>query len=114
MANDTWTAPSGPSAGVIGLAEMATQRTDNINVLALAVDGDTSGTTIKHRHLSGAAAARPAAGEAGRFYYATDTKTLSVDNGTTWDRIIEPVRKTADQTVTNSTTLVNEDRKSVV
>lgn len=35
----------------------------------------------------GTAAARPAAGEEGREYFATDTSVLSRDNGTTWDVI---------------------------
>jgi hypothetical protein len=35
----------------------------------------------------GTLAARPAAGKRGRFYWATDTKTLSRDDGTTWQVI---------------------------
>lgn len=34
--------------------------------------------------LQGTAATRPAAGVAGRFHYATDTSTLTYDNGTAW------------------------------
>ncbi len=82
---DTWTAPSGPSAGVASLAEMQAQRTDNIDVLSRAVDSDSSASTIKHRHKSGAWASRPAAGEAGRFYYATDLGVLFLDDGTNWE-----------------------------
>lgn len=35
----------------------------------------------------GLASARPTAGIAGRLYYATDTSTLSRDNGTSWDTL---------------------------
>lgn len=38
-------------------------------------------------HGYGLAAARPAAGRAGREYWATDTTTLYRDNGTTWDTV---------------------------
>lgn len=38
---------------------------------------------------SGTAASRPAFGTSGRFYYATDTNTLSYDSGTAW-AIAEP------------------------
>lgn len=37
--------------------------------------------------MSGLASARPAAGTAGRLYYATDTGDWSRDNGSTWDLI---------------------------
>jgi hypothetical protein len=63
---------------------MQAQRTDNINVLGLAVDGDSSASTIKHRHKSGTWANRPAAGEAGRFYYCTDTGWTLMDDGALW------------------------------
>ena len=92
---------------VVTATKLNQQVRDDVYVLSLAIDGDTSTTTIKHRHLSGTAAARPAAGEAGREYYATDTKTLSIDNGTTWDTPVTVIRKTATSLVTNSTTLVN-------
>jgi hypothetical protein len=63
---------------------MQAQRTDNINVLGLAVDGDSSASTIKHRHKSGTWANRPSAGEAGRFYYCTDTGWTLMDDGALW------------------------------
>ena len=84
---DTWTAPSGPSAGVASLAEMQAQRTDNIDVLSRAVDGDSSASTIKHRHKTGTLANRPAAGEAGRLYSATDLGAIFEDDGSNWDII---------------------------
>ena len=106
---DTWTPGADWATNeVVTATKLNQQMRDDIYVLSLAVDGDTSTTTIKHRHLSGTAAARPAAGEAGRTYYATDTKTLSIDNGTTWDTPIKIVRKTADEELTN-TTLQNDD-----
>lgn len=37
--------------------------------------------------LQGTFAARPAAGKAGRYYWATDTSQLFRDNGTTWSQI---------------------------
>lgn len=37
--------------------------------------------------MAGVAASRPAAGTAGRLYYATDTDTLSRDNGSSWDSV---------------------------
>lgn len=39
----------------------------------------------QHGISGGLASARPAAGTAGRFYFATDTKSWSRDNGTGWD-----------------------------
>ncbi len=39
----------------------------------------------QHGISGGLASARPAAGTVGRFYFATDTKAWSRDNGTTWD-----------------------------
>lgn len=59
--------------------------TDTVDVVrdvsALATKLDPS-TAI---FLQGTAGARPAAGVQGRFYWATDTKVLTYDNGTTWE-----------------------------
>lgn len=54
---------------------------------------------------------RPAAGQTGRFFFATDTKELSRDNGTGWDAIIPPgpIFKTGDESVTSSTTMQDDD-----
>src|SRR3989304_4232685 len=107
--SDTWTPGADFATNeVVTATKLNQQVRDDVYVLSLAVDGDTSTTTIKHRHLTGTAAARPAAGEAGRTYYATDTKNWSIDKGTTWDTPGTGIRKPADQPVTNSTTLVND------
>lgn len=42
-------------------------------------------------YLAGTAAARPAPGISGRFYWATDFKTLSYDDGTAWNAVSGPV-----------------------
>lgn len=42
----------------------------------------------------GTAAARPAAGDSGRFYYATDTNTLSYDSGGAWTTIFPQTFRT--------------------
>ena len=54
---------------------------------------------------------RPAAGQTGRLFYATDTQLLYRDNGASWDTVSVPpiVVKTADETVTSSTVLQNDD-----
>ena len=39
----------------------------------------------QHGISAGLHASRPAAGTVNRFYFSTDTKTWSYDNGTTWD-----------------------------
>lgn len=108
---DTWTAGAdwATNEKPVAASKLNQQVRDNVYVLSLAIDGDSSASTIKHRHLSGVAASRPAAGEAGRIYFATDTKTLSIDNGTTWDTPVTLVRKTADETVTNNNVLQDDD-----
>ncbi len=81
---DIWTPPSGPAAGVSSRSEMISQRTDNIDVLSRAIDGDASASTIKLRQKVGTWANRPAAGEPGRRYYCTDTGWDLIDDGTLW------------------------------
>src|SRR3989304_1353964 len=84
--SDTWVATlKSWAAAVLASADMNQEIRDRAHVLSLAVDGDTSSTTIKHRHLSGTNAARPAAGNAGRLYYATDDpKVVWLDDGAAW------------------------------
>ena len=107
--SDTWTPGADFATNeVVTATKLNQQVRDDVYVLSLAVDGDTSTTTIKHRHLTGTAAARPAAGEAGRTYYATDTKVLSTDNGTIWDTPVRTVRKTGQQQWSSST-LTNDN-----
>ncbi len=83
---DTWTVPQTfVTDEVVTAAKTNAHSRDNPDVLSRAVDGDTSTTTIKHRHLTGTNAARPAAGEAGRLYYATDSpKRVYLDDGFNW------------------------------
>lgn len=56
-------------------------------------------------YLQSTASARPAAGTAGRFHYATDTQTFTYDDGTAWRNVSSPdtVTLTATQTLTNKT-----------
>lgn len=44
--------------------------------------------------MSGTAAARPAPGRKGRIYHATDTDTISRDNGTSWTVLYSPALPT--------------------
>lgn len=82
---DTWVATIKTwAAAVLASSDMNQEIRDRATVLANAVDGDTSGTTIKHRHKSGTLAARPTAGEAGRLYYATDLGAEFIDDGSAW------------------------------
>src|SRR3972149_1976790 len=84
--SDTWVATLKTwVAAVLASSDINQEVRDRAHVLSLAVDGDTSSTTIKHRHLSGPNAARPAFGEAGRLYYATDDpKVVWLDDGSAW------------------------------
>lgn len=56
-------------------------------------------------YLQSTASARPSAGTAGRFHYATDTQTFTYDDGTAWRNVSSPdtVTLTATQTLTNKT-----------
>ena len=81
---DVWTAPSGPAAGVSSRAEMISQRTDNVDAMSRAIDGDVSASTIKHRHKVGTLAARPTPGESGRIYLPSDISLMVHDDGTEW------------------------------
>lgn len=62
----------------------------HLQTLAAAVDAHTHasglGAAVK-RIDSGAFASRPAAGNAGHVYFATDTGQLFADDGTAWDEI---------------------------
>ena len=53
--------------------------------------------------LQGAATARPSAGVAGRFYYATDTGNTTYDDGVGWRTVLntDVVTLTGNQTLTN-------------
>ena len=56
-------------------------------------------------YLQSTASARPAAGTAGRFHYATDTLSFTYDDGIAWRNVSSPdtVTLTATQTLTNKT-----------
>lgn len=56
---------------------------DNGRVRELVTVGDLSSQQV-HRHKEGTLAARPAAGNAGRLYRATDINTVYWDDGTDW------------------------------
>lgn len=61
--------------------------------------------------LQGTFASRPSASRAGRLFWATDTKSLYRDDGSAWYEVSPSrvVRKTADETVTSSTVLQDDD-----
>lgn len=92
MANDTWTAPSGPSAGAASLSEMQQQRTDNLYVTELVMEGDQSTSGKTHRHKVGTFANRSAAGNAGRLYTATDFAITFYDDGSDWSVVSHNAR----------------------
>ena len=111
MATDDWTAPTTRATNdVITAAIWNSDLVNDLTALFNGLVGDASADALMlHRHKSGSYAALPAAGNIGRLYYATNTKEVYLDDGTSWV-LIGPkiVRKTADQSVTNSTTLVND------
>lgn len=76
-ANSVWEPGAGGSSAAPASATYVTL-TANAALTAEAVLGSAV-------IMAGIAAARPAAGTAGRLYYATDTDTLSRDNGVSWD-----------------------------
>lgn len=53
-------------------------------------------------YSQGTAAARPAAGVDGRFYWTTDTFTLSYDSGTAWQQIWPPPAGTIVDSMVNT------------
>lgn len=98
-------------APAVTAADFNVEIRDRFDALKAGLVGDAStDADIVQRIKMGTAAARPAAGEAGRLYYATDTKTWSIDNGTTWDRINQVVRKTT-QEIISSQTLLQDDNE---
>jgi len=111
MATDDWTAPTTRATNdVITAAIWNSDLVNDLTALFNGLVGDASADALMlHRHKSGTYAALPAAGNVGRLYYATNTKEVYLDDGTSWV-LIGPkrVRKTANQSVTNSTALVND------
>ena len=95
---------------VVSAAKLNQEIRDRMQALFNGLVGDASADSdVVQRGKSGTLAARPSPGKAGRTYYATDTKTLSIDNGTTWDTPVKVVRKTADEELTSDTTLQNDN-----
>src|SRR3990172_8480440 len=86
MATDDWTAPTTRATNdVITAAIWNADLVNDLTALFNGLVGDASADALMlHRHKSGTLAARPAAGNAGRLYYATDTAITFLDNGTNW------------------------------
>lgn len=86
---DDYTAPAQRNVNdVVTAAQWNEQVPDNITALFNAIVGDGQATEeVIHRHLSDTLANRPAAGEAGRIYYASDVGDDGIwfrDNGSNW------------------------------
>src|SRR5437879_1210812 len=70
---------------------------------------------INNREVTiGLAAARPAAGTSGRYYFATDTAggTLYVDTGSTWQQLAPSLTSTLAETLTGLTLSTNASNPS--
>lgn len=61
--------------------------TDPPDVATASEDLATSIEAVISTYIQGTASARPTAGKAGRWYYATDTKAFSYDNGSAWEGV---------------------------
>src|SRR3989304_2332237 len=108
MSSDNWTVPVDPSAGVIVRADYITYALQNIQAIFNGLVGDASADALMlHRHKSGTYAARPAAGNAGRVYFATDIPAMYRDDGAAWQLISEQFYDTFDRG--DSTTLGSAD-----
>ena len=87
MADDDYTAPTTRATDFVVTASVwNTDIVNNITAIFQGLVGDASADALmKHRHLTGTNAARPAAGNAGRLYYATDDpKCVYLDDGAAW------------------------------
>lgn len=79
----SWTTPRTWVTGeIVTSAIMNAHVRDNLAALHDTLENDPGTTGVIHGHLSGALASRPAAGNAGRLFAATDTLELYVDFGT--------------------------------
>ncbi len=65
------------------MAEYRVPTTTKVNGL-ISTHADVLET---HGISAGVAASRPAAGTAGKYYFATDTSVWARDNGATWDEV---------------------------
>lgn len=86
---DVWTTPKTYGAEVATASDRNTYERDNHEALHNTLVGDGSASGLIHRHKSGPLASRPAAGNAGRIYVATDsgTERAYYDDGTNWQEI---------------------------
>lgn len=105
---------------VVTAAFMNTDVRDNVGELKSTVELDTGGTLI-HRHGYTALASRPAAGQGGRFWIASDgAKNAYFDDGSAWRQIAEADtlttildRSHSTVDVTNTTTETSIYSKSI-
>lgn len=94
MSADDWTIPVDPAAGAISRANYITYAMQNVQALYNAIVGDAQATNeVIHRHLTDTYANIPAAGEAGRRFYATDLCCELLDDGTSWLILPPPLEK---------------------
>ena len=86
MSTDDWTTPADIPAGVSSRATINQQLPQNMLALFNAIVGDVQATgEVIPQIKVGTNAARPAAGNSGRPYYATDDpKCIYIDDGTNW------------------------------
>lgn len=75
----------------------------NINQIGTRLHSSLQGLTaddhLQYHHLTGLLSARPAFGNAGALYYATDTSTMYYDTGTAW---VEWVQREAFTTLSDT------------
>lgn len=86
MPTDSWTTIADFVADENVTAAKLQAILNNLQALFQGLKGDASvDADIKQAIKTGTLAARPAASQAGRFYYATDVRTMFVDTGTAWE-----------------------------
>lgn len=99
----TWTA-----AEAVTAAKMNTEIRDRMDALLAGLKGDTSADSdIRQAVKNGTLAARPAASLAGREYFATDTRQMFIDTGSTWRHVSGSLYDSFQRA--NSTTLGTSD-----
>lgn len=83
---DDWTAPAQRANGeVVTHTIWNEQVMDNLTALKAASEGDAQATgEVLHYHKVGTLAAKPAPGNAGRTYLASDIGLWLLDDGTSW------------------------------
>lgn len=84
-ATDDWNTTVERATNYVVTATDWTEVQRNLQALFNGIVGDAQATSeVIHRHLTGTLAARPAAGNAGRFYTATDINCIFWDDGSDW------------------------------